>query len=61
MCMDKTGTLTEDEVTLLKALDTDNRESTSILTLAYANSFFQVHFLPCFFVIISTSSAQAGM
>jgi Mg2+-importing ATPase len=42
LCTDKTGTLTVDEVTLLKSLDVDGRDSEEVLKLAYANSHFQV-------------------
>lgn len=46
LCTDKTGTLTVDEVTLLKALDLGGNESLDILKLAYANSHFQVRLCP---------------
>lgn len=46
LCTDKTGTLTVDEVTLLKALDLAGNESLDILKLAYANSRFQVRLCP---------------
>lgn len=42
LCTDKTGTLTVDEVTLLKALDVEGKDSKEVLKLAYANSHFQV-------------------
>ncbi|BDA47243.1 probable magnesium-transporting ATPase, P-type 1 [Coccomyxa sp. Obi] len=42
LCTDKTGTLTVDEVTLLKALDMAGQDSPDVLKLAYANSRFQV-------------------
>ncbi|CAL8460948.1 g479 [Coccomyxa elongata] len=41
LCTDKTGTLTIDEVALLKALDPTGKEDLDILKLAYANSRFQ--------------------
>lgn len=42
LCTDKTGTLTVDEVTLLKSLDVNGNDSREVLKLAYANSHFQV-------------------
>ena len=47
LCTDKTGTLTVDEVILLKALDTAGRDSLDILKLAYANSVFQAYRFLC--------------
>lgn len=46
LCTDKTGTLTVDEVTLLKALDMAGQDSLDVLRLAYANSRFQVRIQP---------------
>lgn len=41
LCTDKTGTITEDRVVLIKHLDVEGRESKRVLDLAYLNSFFQ--------------------
>ncbi|MDP2933214.1 MAG: magnesium-translocating P-type ATPase, partial [bacterium] len=40
-CSDKTGTLTEDKITLVKYVDTQNRQSEQVLRYAYINSSFQ--------------------
>ena len=42
LCTDKTGTLTVDEVTFLKAVDVAGNDDLNLLKLAYANSRFQV-------------------
>ena len=42
LCTDKTGTLTEDRVTLLQHLDSAGNPCSEVLGLAYANSHFQV-------------------
>ncbi|MFI4957302.1 MAG: magnesium-translocating P-type ATPase [Gammaproteobacteria bacterium] len=41
LCTDKTGTLTENRVVLMRYLDADGNESGHVLTLAYLNSYFQ--------------------
>lgn len=41
LCTDKTGTLTEDKVVLVRHLDLENRESETVIKLAYLNSFHQ--------------------
>ena len=41
LCTDKTGTLTEDKIILIKCVDVNGRESEAIFHLAYLNSFFQ--------------------
>ncbi|WP_207229432.1 magnesium-translocating P-type ATPase [Ktedonosporobacter rubrisoli] len=41
LCTDKTGTLTEDHVVLVRHLDTRGQESEHVLQLAYVNSFYQ--------------------
>ena len=41
LCTDKTGTLTEDKITLVKHLDIKGVESQRILEFGYYNSFFQ--------------------
>ncbi|MFN5423470.1 MAG: magnesium-translocating P-type ATPase [bacterium] len=41
LCTDKTGTITEDKITLIKCIDLDEKESGSLFELAYINSFFQ--------------------
>lgn len=41
LCTDKTGTLTENRVVLMRYLDASGKESGHILTLAYLNSYFQ--------------------
>lgn len=41
LCTDKTGTLTEDKVVLVRHLDPSGKKSTSVLKYAYLNSFFQ--------------------
>ena len=41
LCTDKTGTLTEDKIELVKYVDKDGNDSENLLLLAYLNSFFQ--------------------
>ena len=41
MCTDKTGTLTEAKITLLKQLGPDGRDCQRVLTLAAVNSRFE--------------------
>ncbi|HPP12856.1 MAG TPA: magnesium-translocating P-type ATPase, partial [bacterium] len=41
LCMDKTGTLTLDKVVLERYCDVTGQEDTSVLLLAYINSFYQ--------------------
>jgi Mg2+-importing ATPase len=41
LCTDKTGTLTEAAISLVKTLNTDWQESEHVLTLAYVNSYFE--------------------
>lgn len=41
LCTDKTGTLTQDKVTVVKYLNYNGDEDDSVLYLAYLNSFFQ--------------------
>ncbi|SFI08568.1 Mg2+-importing ATPase [Bacillus sp. 71mf] len=41
LCTDKTGTLTEDKVVLVRHLDPTGNQSKSVLQLAYLNSFYQ--------------------
>lgn len=41
LCTDKTGTLTENRVVLMRYLDADGKEDHHVLNLAYINSFFQ--------------------
>ncbi|MGL6178530.1 MAG: magnesium-translocating P-type ATPase [Tannerellaceae bacterium] len=41
LCTDKTGTLTEDRIVLIKHLDPFGRESEQVLQYAFQNSFFQ--------------------
>ncbi len=41
LCTDKTGTLTEDKIELIKYLDVDGLTSEELFTLTYLNSFFQ--------------------
>ena len=41
LCMDKTGTLTQGKVVLLRNIDLDNQESSKVLNYAYLNSFYQ--------------------
>jgi P-type Mg2+ transporter len=41
LCTDKTGTLTEGTVTLSSALDLSNKDSASVLQLAYMNARFE--------------------
>lgn len=41
LCSDKTGTLTEDKITLVKYVDSDGRESEQVLFYSYLDSFFQ--------------------
>lgn len=41
LCTDKTGTLTEDKVVLVRHLDLTGNQCKSVLQLAYLNSFYQ--------------------
>jgi len=41
LCTDKTGTLTENRVVLMRYLDAGGKENAHILSLAYLNSYFQ--------------------
>lgn len=41
LCTDKTGTITEDRIRLIKAVDLDGIESKTVFVAAYLNSFFQ--------------------
>ncbi len=41
LCTDKTGTLTEDRITLIKHLDLSGKSSESVLRLAYINGYFE--------------------
>ncbi len=41
LCTDKTGTLTEGRVSLIKHVDIEGRENEQVLTYAYLNSFYQ--------------------
>ena len=41
LCTDKTGTLTENRVVLMRHLDINGNESEHVLDLAYLNSYFQ--------------------
>ncbi len=41
LCTDKTGTLTEDRISLVKHIDVFGNESQKILNLAYINGFFE--------------------
>ncbi|MFF2447865.1 magnesium-translocating P-type ATPase [Neobacillus sp. NPDC058068] len=41
LCTDKTGTLTEDKVVLVRYLDPTGAKSKNVLQLAYLNSFYQ--------------------
>ncbi len=41
LCTDKTGTLTENRVVLMRYLDTFGKENTHVLSLAFLNSYFQ--------------------
>ena len=41
LCTDKTGTLTEDKITLIKCVDASGYDSESVFQLAYLNSLFQ--------------------
>jgi Mg2+-importing ATPase len=41
LCTDKTGTLTEDKIKLVKYTDLAGKESEDVLLLAYLNSFYQ--------------------
>lgn len=41
LCTDKTGTLTEDRVVLVRYLDPSGLKSNSVLQMAYLNSFYQ--------------------
>ena len=41
LCTDKTGTLTENRIVLIKHLNSDGDESDSVLEMAFMNSYFQ--------------------
>ncbi|MCE3255800.1 MAG: mgtA [Rickettsiaceae bacterium] len=41
LCSDKTGTLTQDKVILEKYVDLEGKESATVLSYAYLNSFYQ--------------------
>ena len=41
LCTDKTGTITENKIQLIKNVDAEGKDSTTVLLLAYLNSFFQ--------------------
>ena len=41
LCTDKTGTITEDKIRLIKSVDLDGIESATVFSLGYLNSFFQ--------------------
>ena len=41
LCTDKTGTLTEDRITLVKYIDISGSEDKSVLKLAYINGYFE--------------------
>jgi len=41
LCTDKTGTLTQGKVVLIRHVDADGNESARVLDLAYLNSYFQ--------------------
>lgn len=41
LCTDKTGTLTQDKITVVKHIDIFGRDSLSVLTAAYANGYFE--------------------
>jgi Mg2+-importing ATPase len=41
LCIDKTGTITENKIQLIKNIDSYGKDSTSVLLLAYLNSYFQ--------------------
>src|SRR5581483_1729267 len=41
LCTDKTGTLTQDKVILLRHLDINGQENEDLLEYAYLNSYFQ--------------------
>jgi Mg2+-importing ATPase len=41
LCTDKTGTLTEDKITVVKHLDIFGEENEKVFTLAYFNGFFE--------------------
>jgi Mg2+-importing ATPase len=41
LCTDKTGTLTEDKIKLIKCVDASGQDSVNVFQLAYLNSLFQ--------------------
>ncbi|MBX9781761.1 MAG: magnesium-translocating P-type ATPase [Chitinophagaceae bacterium] len=41
LCTDKTGTITEDKIRLIKYVDQEGKDSEYLLLLAYLNSFYQ--------------------
>ena len=44
LCTDKTGTLTEDSIKVIKYVDGEGKDSNSVLTAAYINSLFSTSF-----------------
>ncbi len=40
LCTDKTGTLTENQITLVRHLDTEGNDSEVVLNYSYINSIF---------------------
>jgi Mg2+-importing ATPase len=41
LCTDKTGTLTENKIALIRHIDTDGEDSEKVLVFSYINSYFQ--------------------
>jgi Mg2+-importing ATPase len=41
LCTDKTGTITENKIQLIKNIDADGKDSSAVLLFAYLNSYFQ--------------------
>ena len=46
LCTDKTGTITQDKIKLIKCVTADNTDSDALFLLAYLNSFYQTGIKP---------------
>jgi len=60
LCTDKTGTLTEDKITLIKYLNLEEKNDERILTLAYVISYYQTGLVSSFDRAILAKGAIPG-
>ncbi|MEM3361753.1 MAG: magnesium-translocating P-type ATPase [Candidatus Anstonellaceae archaeon] len=60
LCTDKTGTLTEDKITLVKYVDYNGEESEKVLSLAYVVSYYQTGLISSFDKAILVKGAIPG-